>query len=218
VRIAYHDQLDELTRRLTDLTAVICDLMQQASSALLNGNTALADQVIARRAPLDRRRDDIDTLAFRLMAQQQPVATDLRLLISSIHINADLERLGALALHIARIAARTPNLCETAEVQQILRRAADTAAAISGDTVDLLATRDLAIIDRIDHAEAAMDRIPAELFALVLAPTSKHGVQAAVALTQAGRYYERYADHAVNIADSVRFVVVGPPERDRRPT
>jgi phosphate transport system protein len=212
MRAAYHGELDEITNRLTEITRRVGELMQRASSALLNGNVAAADQVISEGAELAAMRNDVEAIALRLMAQQQPVATDLRALVSAFDINYALERMGALALHIAKIAAHTPDFRTCDEVLPMLNRAANLADRISTLTADLLASRDVALMPQIEKTETAMDALRSELFAAALAPSWTHGVELCIRVTEAARYYERYADHAESIAYRVAFIVNGKPD------
>jgi phosphate transport system protein len=211
VRSAYHDELAEITTRLTEITRRVGDLMQRASTALLSGNVAAADQVISEGVELAAMRTDVESIALRLMAQQQPVATDLRTLVSAFDINYALERMGALAVHIAKIAAGTPGIATCEDVLPMLNRAANLAGRITGLTSDLLATRDTALLPQIDDAETAMDALRSELFQAALAPSWTHGVELCIRVSEAARYYERYADHAVKIGERVAFIVSGTP-------
>jgi phosphate transport system protein len=209
MREAYHEQLDEITRRLTEITERIGELMQRASSALLSGNTSAADQVIAEATELAPMRDAAEALALRLMAEQQPVATDLRILVSAFHINFELERMGALAEHIAWITTRAPEMGTLKDVLPTLNRAASLAGTITGLVTELLATRNLQLVAPIQETETAMDAVRVELFRVALDPSWTHGIELCIPLTEAARYYERYADHAVKIADRVAFIVTG---------
>jgi phosphate transport system protein len=212
VRAAYHDELAEITSRLVEITRRVGELMQRASTALLSGNVAVADQVISEASELALLRTNVEAVALRLMAQQQPVATDLRALLSAFDINYALERMGALVVHIAKIAANSPGIGTCDDVLPMLNRAANLAGRITGLTTDLLATRDLALLSQIEETENAMDALRSELFTATLAPSWAHGVELCVRVSEAARYYERYADHAESIAYRVAFIVNGKPD------
>ncbi|MBE7195502.1 MAG: hypothetical protein INR66_23870 [Gordonia polyisoprenivorans] len=212
MRYGFREQLDEITTRLSEILGHISKLMQRASTALLSGNIAIADQVIAEYPALAVERNDLEALALRVMVQQAPVARDLRTVLSAFHINTELERMGALSLHIARIAAGTAAIGTLPEVLPTLNRAANHAARISSLTTRILQTRDLELVPQIQQVEDAMDRVRVELFRAALAPKWPHGIETCIRLTEAARYYERYADHAVEIAEQVGFIVTGKPE------
>ena len=98
MRDIYHDELDDIGKRVIEMTKLVAIAMERATQALLDANLALADQVIADDRRIDALRAELEDRSFQLIAQQQPVATDLRVLISTIHLGGDLERMGDLAL------------------------------------------------------------------------------------------------------------------------
>ena len=209
MRHAFHDDLDLLTGRLVELAENARDLMSSASQALLTGDKTLAASVLERHAGIVGKEEDIETHAFRLLAQQQPVATDLRTVVAAVHISGDLERMGALAGHIGRIAQRASTLVTIASVEPLLRRAAEAADKVGDQCVRALVDRDLTAADVVEASDAVMDTVRTELFNAALDPGWAHGTEAAVRLTQLGRYYERYADHAVKVVRRVVFIETG---------
>jgi len=104
MREVYHGELDEIADKVVEMTRLVATMMDQSTRALLDADLETADRALADDVKIDALRDDLEDRSFSLIAQQQPVATDLRLLISTLHLVADLERMGYLALHIAKIA------------------------------------------------------------------------------------------------------------------
>jgi len=209
VRDAYHDELDGITRQLTEIIDIIGARMRRAGDALLSGDGGEADQVVRQGTRLDAMREAVDAAAFRLMAQQQPVATDLRALVAAVHITDELERMGALARHVAEITSRAPHLSSIGEAEPILRRAAEAAVQVTTLTTELLASRELALLEPIQAAETSADEARTDLIRMVTGKSWDQDIETAIELTQLARYYERYVDHAYTIAERVRFIVAG---------
>jgi phosphate transport system protein len=106
MRDAYHEELDALTEQLVEMTRLVGSAISRASRALLDADLTLAESVIAADDSVDALRDELDRRAFDLLARQQPVAGDLRTIITSLRMSGDLERMGDLARHVARVARR----------------------------------------------------------------------------------------------------------------
>jgi phosphate transport system protein len=212
MRTKYHEQLDEYDRTLVAMARLVRAAMVRATDALLTSDLALAESVISDDRGIDLLYADLEARSLQLVALQAPVATDLRGLISGLSILASLERMGDLAVHLAKLARlRYPNPAVPSELHGVIREMSEVADRIVGRTAEVLATRDvpgaldLAVIDN------DMDRLHSDLFKTVLAPTWPYGVETAVDLTLVSRYYERYADHAVTIGKRVVQIVTGEP-------
>jgi phosphate transport system protein len=164
---------------------------------------------------IDALRDDLNDRSFALMAQQQPVATDLRVLISTIHLTADLERMGDLAEHVARIARlRYPECAVPAEARDVISQMGDVARSLVEKVAEVVDGRDIALAEEIEAEDDSMDALRRKLFTVILSPNWTQGTAAAIDLALLGRYYERYADHAVAVARHTIFIVTG--ERPNR--
>ena len=210
MRDIYHDELDDIGKRVIEMTHLVATAMERATSALLDANLAQADQVIADDARIDALRTDLEERTFQLIAQQQPVATDLRVLISTIHLSADLERMGDLAHHVAKIARlRFPEIAVPPEARDIISQMGDVAASLVTKVADVVDGRDIALAQAIELEDDSMDALRRKLFTVVLAPQWSRGTEAAIDMTLLGRYYERYADHAVAVARHTIFIVTG---------
>ncbi|HEY2299970.1 MAG TPA: phosphate signaling complex protein PhoU, partial [Jatrophihabitans sp.] len=214
MRDIFHDELDDIGERVIEMTKLVAIAMERATSSLLDANVALADQVLLDDARVDALRDELDDRCFQLIAQQQPVATDLRVLISTIHLAADLERMGDLALHVAKIARlRYPEVAVPPESRDIISQMGEVAASLVQKVADVVDGRDVELAQAIVQEDDSMDALRRKMFTVVLSPNWARGTEAAIDMTLLGRYYERYADHAVAVARHTIFIVTGkrPP-------
>ena len=210
MRDIYHDELDDIGRQVVEMTNLVAIAMERATQALLDANLALADQVIADDRRIDALRSELEDRSFQLIAQQQPVATDLRVLISTIHLSADLERMGDLAHHVAKIARlRYPDRAVPPEARDVISQMGEVAASLVTKVADVVDGRDIALAQAIEQEDDSMDALRRKLFTLVLSPNWARGTEAAIDMTLLGRYYERYADHAVAVARHTIFIVTG---------
>lgn len=210
MRDNFHDELDDIGNRVLDMIKLVAVAMQRATDALLNADLVLAEQVIAGDDRIDALRVELEDRTFSLIAQQQPVATDLRMLIATIHLASDLERMGDLAHHVAKTARlRYPELAVPAQARPVIALMADVAQSLVTKVADVVAGRDVAIAQAIEDEDDAMDALLRKLFTLVLSSTWTRGREAAIDVTLLGRNYERYADHAVSVARRTVFIATG---------
>jgi phosphate transport system protein len=206
----FHDELDEIGAGVAEMIRLVAAAMEQATGALLDANLVSAEQVIAADVRVDALREDLEDRAFQMIARQQPVATDLRILITTLHLVADLERMGDLALHVAKIARlRFPELAVPAEARDVIAQMGAVARSLVHKVGDVVEGRDIELAQAIEAEDDSMDALRRKLFTLVLSPRWAHGTEAAIDMTLLGRYYERYADHAVAVARRTIFIVTG---------
>jgi phosphate transport system protein len=210
MRDLYHDELDGIGRSLLTMTAQVTTAMDRATNALLDGNLAMAEKVIGDDPAVDAIRADLEERTFQLMARQQPVASDLRLLITTLHLAADLERMGDLALHIAKVARmRYPEIAVPDELRDVIGQMGTVALSLVDKVGQVIEGRDVALAQALEAEDDSMDALHRKLFTLLLSPNWNHGTEAAIDMTLIGRYYERYADHAVAVARRMIFIVTG---------
>jgi phosphate transport system protein len=210
MREAYHDQLGHLADQLADMCGMAGDAMERATSALLGADLALAEQVIGDDVKIDDVRADIEEQAYALLALQAPVATDLRVVLAVIHAAESVERMGDLALHVAKAARRRhPNQVLPDTVRPYFAEMGRIAVELARETTDIIRTQDVARARSLEDADDAMDDLHRHLFTVIMDKDWGHGVPAAVDTTLLGRFYERYADHAVSVAKRTVFVVTG---------
>jgi phosphate transport system protein len=219
MRTAYHEQLDALTDQLGEMCGLAGVAMERATQALLQADLVLAEQVITDHEQMTAMSARAEVSAFVLLALQAPVAGDLRAIVSSIQIVADVDRMGALALHVAKIARRRhPQHALPEEVNGYFAEMGRVAVELGNSAQEVLVTRDPEKAARINEEDDAMDDLHRHLFTVLMDREWKHGVAAAVDVTLLGRFYERFADHAVEVARRVIFTVTGKfPDEEQIP-
>jgi phosphate transport system protein len=210
MREAYHDQLGELANHLADMSTMVSDAMERASAALLDADLALAEQVIGDDVKVDEARSAYEEEAYALLALQAPVATDLRTVLAVIHAAESLERMGDLALHVAKTARRRhPKHVLPDEVRPDFEQMGRIAVALSRKAEEVIRTQDVALARTLVDDDDEMDELHRHLFTVIMDKSWPYGVTTAVDVTLLSRFYERYADHAVSVAKRTVFVVTG---------
>ncbi|SHH18244.1 phosphate uptake regulator, PhoU [Jatrophihabitans endophyticus] len=210
MRDVFHDEMDEIGAGVAEMIRLVAAAIDEATGALLGGDLGRAERVIEADVQVDALREDLEDRSFQMIARQQPVATDLRTLVTTLHLVADLERMGDLALHVAKIARlRYPDLAVPAEARDVIAQMGDVAKSLVQKVADVVEGRDIQLAQAIEAEDDSMDALRRKLFTLVLSPRWGHGTEAAIDMTLLGRYYERYADHAVAVARRTIFIVTG---------
>jgi phosphate transport system protein len=199
LRSAFQDELDGVTQTLVDLSALVSDAVTRATHALLNADIKEAEEVIAS-----------DARIIDIIARQQPVASDLRALVTALRMSADLERMGDMAHHIAKITRlRHPNSAVPPELLSTIEEMGRVARLISDKVGGVINSRDVDTALEVEKDDDEMDRLHRKLFTTLMDESWSHGTESAIDITLIGRYYERYADHAVSVARRVYFLVTG---------
>jgi phosphate transport system protein len=210
MRDAYFVQLDTVVDDLVAMTREVQVAVARAAEALLTADAGLAERVIAGDAAIDATRELVESRALELLALQQPVATDLRMLIAALRMVADLERMGDLSVHVAKVARlRIPHVAVPSELVPTIRRMADVAEKMVGTVAEVIADRDVDGARRLENDDEEMDELRRSSFRLMLDDAWPHGVEPAVDIALLGRYFERIADHAVSLARRVVYLVTG---------
>jgi len=210
IRSVFQDELDNVSQSLVDLTAMVSASMSKATTAILSCDLKLAEEVIATDVNIDDYQHENDSRIINIIARQQPVASDLRALVTALRMGSDLERMGDLSHHVAKVARlRHPNAAVPPELVAIIQAMGVAAVAITEKTGVVIATRNTEMALEIERDDDVMDDLHRKLIAVLIEPTWKHGIETAIDLTLLGRYYERYADHAVSISRRVYFLVTG---------
>jgi len=210
MRTAYQEQLSSLTVQLGEMCGLAGVAMERATQSLLQADLALAEQVITDHDRITEISVRAEEAAFMLLALQGPVAGDLRAIVSGIQIVADIDRMGALALHVAKIARRRhPQHALPEEVNGYFAEMGRVAVELSRSAQEVLETLDPEKAALIRDEDDAMDDLHRHLFSVLMDKDWKHGVTAAVDVTLLSRFYERFADHAVEVARRVIFTATG---------
>ncbi|HEY2222741.1 phosphate signaling complex protein PhoU [Actinomycetospora sp.] len=210
MRAAYHEKLEGLNDELAQMSQLAGEAMKKATTALLEGDLDLAEEVISSDTAIDALRTSAEEQAFGLLALQAPVAGDLRSVIAAIHSAGDLERMGDLALHVAKAARRRhPDLVLPGEVAPYFAEMGRVALDLAQDARRVILDRDIELAFTMESDDDAMDDLHRHLFTVMMNKDWPHGVAPAVDVTLLGRFYERFADHAVAVARRVVFMVTG---------
>ena len=210
MRDSYHDDLDAISTSLVEMTNLVGSAMSRATTALLDADLTLAEMVIAGDEVVNTLYRDIEGRAFDLLARQQPVASDLRIIVTSLRMVADLERMGDNAVHVAKIARRRfPHSAVPPTLRSIVLQMGHTAEEIVAKAGSVIASRDVVMAAQLERDDDVMDALHRQLFTAILVDEWSEGLEPAIDITLAGRYYERFADHAVSVARRVVYLVTG---------
>ena len=210
MREIFDAELHQLGDDLVSMAERVQRAIASAGTALLTGDLPLAESVIADDLAIDAMNRDLDERCIRLLAQQQPVATDLRTIVSALRIAATLERMGDLARHIAQIArGRYPEPAIPNSVLPVFTSMDSAATRVAERVVSLLATRDLAVAEAIERDDDLLDELHGATFAAQLDGTWTGTPQHSVDVTLMARYYERFGDHGVSVARRIVYLVTG---------
>jgi phosphate transport system protein len=210
MREAYHVELDQLAEELAAMCSMVATAMELATRALLETDLGLAEQVIGDDTKVDDARSACEEHAYALLALQAPVATDLRSVLAAIHAAESLERMGDLALHVAKAARRRhPQQVVPEKVRPYFAEMGRVAVELARDAEQVILSKDVKQARSLEDADDEMDDLHRHLFSVIMDREWPHGVASAVDVTLLGRFYERFADHAVSVANRVVFVVTG---------
>ena len=213
MREAFTERLEGITSQLIGMTRKAGDQIRAATTALLDADIQLADRTVAADAELNRDQLEVDERVLELMATQAPVAGDLRTMLAAQGSASDLERMGDLAVHVAKVARmRYPEVAVPEEFRTTFKNMGQTAEAMATKAGSVLRLRDLEAAVELATDDDEMDRLHRSLFVVMFDDSWSRGVEVAVDVALLGRYYERFADHAVNIAANVRYMVTGEVE------
>jgi phosphate transport system protein len=210
MREVFQQELREVQERLVEIASLVEVAIENATGAFNDSNVALAELVIAQDPKIDRAARALDELAINILARQQPVARDLRIVVSALRISASLERMGDLSEHIAQLARyRFPDKVVPKSLRPTFRELADLDVAIAKKLTELLKTEDVALADEIRNDDDRIDELHVGVFDAVLSEAWKGAAVDTVDATLASRYHERFADHAVSIAKNIQYLATG---------
>ena len=210
MRDQFHEDLDTISDQLVELTRLAGSAISRATTALLDADVHLAESVIEADRKLDDIRIELDELSIDLLARQQPVATDLRIVVTAMHMSSDLERMGDLARHIAKVARlRYPDSAVPPALSAHILQMGQIAERIVAKAGSVIASMDTTAALSLEQDDDAMDELHRQLFDAILHDKTDLPRETLVDLTLLGRYYERFADHAVSVAQRVVYLVTG---------
>jgi len=210
MREVFQQELREVQERLVEISTLVATSMDNATRAFTESNVSLAEQVIAEDSKIDVAAAELDELAINILARQQPVARDLRIVVSALRISASLERMGDMAEHIAQLARyRFPEKVVPKSLRPTFAEMGQVDVQIARMLVELLTTEDVKIAEAIRNEDDKVDALHLSVFDKVLGETWKGQAIDTVDATLASRYHERFADHAVSIAKKVQYLATG---------
>ena len=210
VRDLYQHQLDGVLAELVDMAGGVRAALASATSALLDADLVAAERVIRGDLAIDEARERIEEESFEILARQAPVAGDLRTLVASLRMVADLERMGDLAVHVAKVARlRHPVRAVPEALVPVVAEMAATADEMIGTAAGIVTTRDVDAARNLERADDRIDALRRVMFRILLSDEWSAGVEPAVDMALLGRYYERIGDHAVSMGRRIVFLVTG---------
>ena len=210
MRDAFHDQLETVFSDLAGMCRRVEAAVREATQSLLEADAEIAERVISNDVEIDEIRERIEEMCFELLSLQQPVARDLRIVVSALRMVSELERMGDLSVHVAKIARlRVPSVAVPEQARETVEKMADTAEDMVARVSQIITRRDVEAAIELGRDDEVMDQLRRRSFSELLSDDWQHGVEAAVDIALLGRYYERIADHAVSVANRVVFVVTG---------
>jgi phosphate transport system protein len=216
MREEFQADLNEVSRLLVTMAEAVRAAMRKATAALLTADLKAADSVIERDAEVDAIYSQVEAKVADTIARQAPVASDLRMVITALHISADLERMGDLAEHVARTAQRRhPSPAVPAELRPVFKGMAEVADRMAERITTLIGKPDAEQASRLEQADDAMDDLERQLFQVMLHDDWPYGAETAIDGALLGRFYERYADHAVNVGEQLVYLVTGEPAAEQ---
>ena len=216
MREEFQADLNEVSRLLVTMAEAVRAAMRKATTALLTADLKAARTVIERDVEVDAIYRQVETKVADTIARQAPVASDLRMVITALHISADLERMGDLAEHVAKTAKRRhPSPAVPAELRPVFKKMAEVADRMAEEITGLLAKPDAELAAKLETADDEMDDLERELFKVLLHDDWPYGAETAIDGALLGRFYERYADHAVNVGEQLIYLITGEPVTDQ---
>jgi len=216
MRQIFEAELKQVGDDLAEMSRLVEQAIVKAGTALLTADIELAQQVVAQDQAIDELERDLDERCVLLLAQQQPVATDLRVVVSALRISSSLERMGDLARHIAQVArGRYPRHAVSGDLEVTFAQMNDAAVRVARRVTTLLTTRDLTVAHNIERDDDLLDTLHQDTFAALLGTTWTGTPQETVDVTLLGRYYERFGDHGESVARRMLYLVTGAFEEAR---
>jgi phosphate transport system protein len=210
MREVFHQSLEDVQTRLVEIAELVTIAIDRATTAFSSSDVSLAEEVIEADAIIDEKALELDELAIEILARQQPVARDLRIVVTALRVSASLERMGDMAEHIAQLArSRFPERAIPRGLKGTFMRMGELDIEVSRKLTELLRTEDLRIAEEIRDADDLIDDLHVSVFEKVLGDSWKGEATATVDATLASRYHERFADHAVSVAKKVVYLATG---------
>ncbi|GAA3012659.1 phosphate signaling complex protein PhoU [Microbacterium aurantiacum] len=210
MREVFHQSLEDVQNRLVEISELVTIAIDKATRAFGTSDVALAEEVIDADAVIDEKALALDEMAIEILARQQPVARDLRIVVSALRMSASLERMGDIAEHIAQLTRmRFPERAIPKGLKSTFLKMGELDVEVARRLTELLRTQELALVEEIRNADDHLDDLHVAVFEKVLSDSWQGEAAATVDATLASRYHERFADHAVSVAKKVAYLSTG---------
>ncbi|MCK6067512.1 MULTISPECIES: phosphate signaling complex protein PhoU [Microbacterium] len=210
MREVFHQSLEDVQNRLVEIAELVTVAIDGATRAFSTSDVTLAEEVIEADRIIDEKAVALDELAIEILARQQPVARDLRIVVTALRVSASLERMGDMAEHIAQLArSRFPERAIPKGLKGTFKRMGELDVSVARKLTELLRTEDLRLAEEIRNDDDAIDELHVSVFEKVLGENWKGEAMATVDATLASRYHERFADHAESVAKKVVYLATG---------
>ncbi|MEQ1788573.1 MAG: phosphate signaling complex protein PhoU [Acidimicrobiales bacterium] len=209
-RSTFHQQLDDVQRDLIRVAARVTELIARGTEALLVLDLSEAQALIDGDDEIDALTLDIEDRCFTILARQQPMAGDMRAIVTAIRLTSEIERSGDLMVNVAKAIRRLYGAEIPVPLHGLLRAMGDQAVRLYGLAMDAYADGDANLAGALDDMDDRLDQLHKDYIQAILElHADVRDVQVAVQLALVGRYYERIGDHAVNIGERVQYMVTG---------
>lgn len=212
LRKQFHEQLEEVRDANVRLGAMVTESLPRATQALLSGDLRAAQALIDQDDALDALSIEVEEQCYQLLALQQPMASDLRAIVTAIRLASEIERSGDLVVNIMKGSRRIYGTELDARLRGLIERMSDTALRLFRLAMDAYVDGDADLAAALDDMDDRLDQLHKDYIQAIFeahAGGAGLDLQAAVQLALIGRYYERIGDHAVNVGERVRYMVTG---------
>lgn len=211
IRKSFHHDLDHVRNEIVRLAGMVTESLAQATQALLDGDLEVAEEIIRNDDVLDVLTLDIEERCYQLLALQQPMAGDLRTLLTDLRMAAEIERSGDLVANIMKSTRRLYGIPLDPVIRGMIDQMGRKVGRLFRLAIDAYVDGDVALASALDDMDDDIDELHAEFIqAIFEAHERQHSeVKISVQLAMVGRYYERIADHAVNIGERVQYMLTG---------
>ena len=222
IRQHFEEQLDHIRRGVVQLGSLVLENTRRAGEVILENRLDRIGEVLAADEEVDLAYVRLEQLAFEVLARQQPVAKDLRFLVSVTRMLYEVERSGDLAVNCAKAMQRADGFALSQQMSATLHQLVQEATGLFARGIDALAAMDSTAGSRLDQEDDLVDDLCSDFYTLIARESDAMGLSAAIELSRIGRYLERIADHAVNVAEAITYTVTGnwphlvDPDREDR--
>ncbi|AZS37605.1 Phosphate-specific transport system accessory protein PhoU [Microbacterium lemovicicum] len=215
MREVFHQSLEDVQARLVEISELVTIAIDKATRAFGSSDISLAEEVIEADSIIDDKAIALDELAIEILARQQPVARDLRIVVTALRVSASLERMGDIAEHIAQLTRmRFPERAIPKGLKSTFTRMGELDVEVARTLTELLRNEDLSLAELLRNSDDAIDELHISVFEKVLSDSWTGEPSATVDATLASRYLERFADHAVSVSKKVVYLATGDWAQD----